>query len=165
MIQNILSVTSLDTLDSMQHTNETICLAELIKNQLETYRLLGDLGEYTITTTLDNEDYIEGNRLMVDQIISNILSNAFRYTPYGKTVAISLANHQLMVENDCLPIDIQLVEQLFEPFYRFDDSRDKKTGSTGLGLYIVKQVAEKNHWRIDINVTDNKTFKVVVDFK
>lgn len=165
LIQNILSVTSLDTLDSMQHTNETICLAELIENQLETYRLLGDLGEYTITTTLDNEDYIEGNRLMVDQIISNILSNAFRYTPYGKTVTITLANHQLMVENDCLPIDIQSVEQLFETFYRFDDSRDKKTGGTGLGLYIVKQVAEKNHWRIDINVTDKNTFKVVVDFK
>ncbi|MGY3704911.1 hypothetical protein BW731_11705 [Vagococcus martis] len=165
LIQNILSVTSLDTLDSVHHTKETICLAELIENQLETYRLLGDLGEYIITINLDKQDYIEGNRLMVDQVISNVLSNAFRYTPYGKTVAITLANHQLIVENDCLPIDIQSIEQLFEPFYRFDDSRDKKTGGTGLGLYIVKQVAEKNHWRITINVTDKNTFKIVIDFK
>lgn len=127
----------------MHHTKETICLAELIENQLETYRLLGDLGEYIITINLDKQDYIEGNRLMVDQVISNVLSNAFRYTPYGKTVAITLANHQLIVENDCLPIDIQSIEQLFEPFYRFDDSRDKKNWWNRLRLIHRKTSSRK----------------------
>lgn len=166
LIHNILSVTSLDTVAIMQETKETISLAEIIDNQLETYSLLGDLDNFTLEKEINNQDYyIEANRLMVEQVVSNILSNAFRYTPSGKKIGISLNDNKLIVENDCEPIDVESVTQLSEPFFRFDDSRNKKTGGSGLGLYIVKEIAEKHLWTIDIEVTEKNTFIITVNFR
>ena len=54
--------------------------------------------------------------------------------------------------------------RLFEPFYRSDYSRNKQDGGSGLGLFIVKQLADKNNWKVDITIDEQQLFVVTVVF-
>ncbi len=88
----------------------------------------------------------EVNREALTTIVSNLASNACKYTPRGGRVR--LAAHQ---EHDGLHIDVQDTgigisrhhhERIFERFYRVDDGRARAVGGTGLGLAIVKHYAQ-----------------------
>jgi len=74
--------------------------------------------------------------------LSNLISNAARYTPNGGEIRISLSGGQLAIENQCDPIPRDELERFFEPFYTRSQSRDKTQSGTGLGLYIVKRSLE-----------------------
>lgn len=70
----------------------------------------------------------------------------------------------MIVENDCDEIQIDSIHLLFEPFYRFDSSRNKESGGTGLGLYIVKQIVDKNDWDIELDIAKRNRFVVKIQF-
>ncbi|MGX4686977.1 ATP-binding protein [Vagococcus sp. JNUCC 83] len=165
LIQNILSVTSLDSLSNLQNVSEEVSIKSIVEDQLETYLLLGDFGEYTISKQLKEDTVIMSNPLMVERVVSNLLSNAFRYTPHGKRVYIELQGNVLTIENNCQPLKNESIDQLYEPFYRSDYSRDKNSGGSGLGLYIVKQIVDKNAWEVEINTTVSGNFIASVKFK
>ena len=91
--------------------------------------------------------YIQGNRLMIRRALSNLLSNAMRYTPAGQTVTVTLelsSNDTVMigVENPGVIIEPEHLSKLFDRFYRADPSRQRKGDGAGLGLAIVKSIIE-----------------------
>ena len=86
----------------------------------------------------------------ISQVLYNLLTNAIRYTPENGEVSVStrLVSHknkdwlQIKVgDTGCgiAPADLPFI---FEHFYRADESRDKKSGGSGIGLAIVKQLTE-----------------------
>lgn len=81
----------------------------------------------------------------VEQILTNLLSNAVRYTPENGTVRVTLkrAGHQAVIAvADCGPgISPEVMPRLFERFFRADRSRSREEGGTGLGLAIARQFA------------------------
>jgi signal transduction histidine kinase len=81
----------------------------------------------------------------VVQVIDNLLVNAVRHTPEAGTITVRVAGHaeglRLEVENDGAPIGEEHLPRLFEPFYRADPSRSRKSGGSGLGLAVVKAIA------------------------
>ena len=72
--------------------------------------------------------------------VSNIFSNAINYTESGGKLSIYCKDKEFVVENQCKPIPKDKLDRLFEPFYRPDESRDRNTGGTGLGLYITETI-------------------------
>jgi signal transduction histidine kinase len=80
------------------------------------------------------------------QIADNLLSNAIRYTREGGVIAVRAAPEgdsiRVEVENSGDPIPDRHLPNLFEPFYRADPSRARKSGGTGLGLALVKSLVE-----------------------
>lgn len=91
--------------------------------------------------------WVEGDRLMIRRALSNLLSNAIRYTAAGQAVTVSLvaqSNDRVMirVENPGLTIDPEHLPKLFDRFYRADPSRQRKGDGAGLGLAIVKSIIE-----------------------
>lgn len=82
----------------------------------------------------------------VEQILGNLLSNAFRYTPDGSWVKINLTYSPNQVDlsiHDSGPgIPEESLAHIFERFYRADHSRSRMEGGTGLGLAIARQLAE-----------------------
>jgi len=82
----------------------------------------------------------------VEQILGNLLSNAFRYTPDGSWVKIKLTcspNQVHLSIHDSGPgIPEESIAHIFERFYRADPSRSRMEGGTGLGLAIARQLAE-----------------------
>ena len=76
------------------------------------------------------------------------MGNAIKYTTAGGHIDVQLfiheRRHRLMVSNDCLPITEAELGQIFQRFYRLEQSRSTKTGGSGLGLAIVKSIAERH---------------------
>ncbi|NYT62796.1 Cu(+)/Ag(+) sensor histidine kinase [Alcaligenaceae bacterium] len=91
--------------------------------------------------------YVQGDRLMIRRALSNLLSNAIRYTLPGQAVTVSLAASNndtivIRVENPGLMIDPEHLSRLFDRFYRVDPSRQRKGDGAGLGLAIVKSIID-----------------------
>jgi signal transduction histidine kinase len=82
----------------------------------------------------------------IGQVLRNLLNNAVEYTPAGGNIIVSarqVRNQiQINVHNEGAGIAPAHLGNLFERFYRVDDSRTRETGGSGLGLAIVKQLVE-----------------------
>ncbi|WP_448632546.1 MULTISPECIES: heavy metal sensor histidine kinase [Pseudomonas fluorescens group] len=87
---------------------------------------------------------VQGDRLMIQRAISNLLSNALRHCPPGNTVSLSIesgaSQASLLVSNPGPGIEARHLPHLFDRFYRVDSSRSRSQGSTGLGLAIVRSI-------------------------
>ncbi len=92
--------------------------------------------------------------MRVEQILSNLLSNALRFTPRGGQVHLSIEHRlpsgsapdiaQVHVHDSGPGIPEEALPHIFERFYRVDRSRSRAEGGTGLGLAIARQLAEAN---------------------
>ena len=95
-----------------------------------------------------------GDRLMIQRAISNLLSNALRHCPNGKTVTLlieqSATQTSLLVSNPGAGIEAQHLPHLFDRFYRVDSSRSRSQGSTGLGLAIVRSIMSLHQGVADV---------------
>jgi len=84
------------------------------------------------------------DRDALEQILSNLLSNATRYSNPGSKVDIRIAERgghvEIRVEDTGIGIPAEDLERIFERFYRVDAARSRALGSTGLGLSIVKHL-------------------------
>ncbi len=100
--------------------------------------------------------------------ISNLVSNAVRYTPAGGAIRVAWsrdAEQVILSVNDTGPgIAPEHLPRLSERFYRVDRSRSRETGGTGLGLAITKHVAQRHggELRIESHVGQGSTFMLVL---
>jgi signal transduction histidine kinase len=89
---------------------------------------------------------VTANRNRIEQVIVNLLSNAIRYTPSGKEIAIRTFREdgqiKVSIRNTGFPIPEESIDKIWDRFYRLDASRSRHTGGTGLGLSIVKNILE-----------------------
>lgn len=101
----------------------------------------------TISTSLEPDLHVRGNRTELERLVMTLLDNACKYAEPGSTVCVSLKqvadNTMLAVNNHGLVIDKDALPHLFERFYRADRSRAQgEHGGFGLGLAIAKEIAE-----------------------
>lgn len=99
---------------------------------------------------------IAGNADELQSAISNLLSNAVRYTPLGGKIVVGLRalEHdgvQVYVQDSGPGIAREHLPRLTERFYRVDRSRSRETGGTGLGLAIVKHIAQRHGAQLHID--------------
>lgn len=93
--------------------------------------------------------------------ISNLLSNAVRYTPPGERIEVTLTGDALTITNTGATISPEELPTLFAPFTRVDKSRNRTSGGSGLGLYIVKTVLDLHGFKYTIgNVTNAVSFTI-----
>lgn len=96
---------------------------------------------------------VQSDRLMIQRALSNLLSNAIRYTPAGKAVTVAIsrdADHvTVKVENPGVQIPRAHLSKIFERLYRLDPSRrEGDSDNVGLGLAITKSIVEMHGGRV-----------------
>lgn len=106
-----------------------------------------------ITLTLKGAAMAQGDQLMLRRVLGNLISNAIRHTPSGKTVQVLLDTSKngdidIVVENPGVEIPPAHLPNLFDRFYRVDPSRQE--GGTGLGLAIVKSIVDAHGGSIEV---------------
>jgi two-component system phosphate regulon sensor histidine kinase PhoR len=111
--------------------------------------------------------YLQGARSELLSAVSNLVSNAIRYTPLGGRIQVqwsSTPEGLMFTVKDSGPgIAAEHLPRLAERFYRVDRSRSRETGGTGLGLAITKHVMQRHggELRIESVVGQGSTFKLV----
>ncbi|WP_086314086.1 two-component system, OmpR family, sensor kinase Ihk [Enterococcus sp. 7F3_DIV0205] len=146
MIQNVLTVSKLDMISIEEQENELFSLKEVIEAKLKTFILLAEVTHVELIVHLE-ECELEGDKEEVGKVIDNLLSNALRYTRQDGRIELFLNQQTLIIENEATKVLTKNeLSQIFEPFYRPDFSRNRDTGGSGLGLFIVKQILDKQGW-------------------
>jgi two-component system, OmpR family, phosphate regulon sensor histidine kinase PhoR len=157
---------TLSKLESSERTSaeEEFELGGLIRRLLESARALS-AGRHQITAEGDMPPvFIRGNRVELESAVGNLLSNAIRYTPANRGIAVmcDLQTNELLIEvRDQGPgIAAEHIPRLAERFYRVDKSRSRDTGGTGLGLAIVKHVMLRHQGSMEVRsvVGEGSTF-------
>lgn len=126
---------------------ETVDAGALARSAIERWRPVA--GERSVTVEADlPEGAIQAriDRDRVGQIIDNYMSNAIRYSPPGSAVRVSLRQEGesvvIAVRDQGVGMTGEQRRQLFERFYRVDPSRSRAAGGAGIGLAIVRALAE-----------------------
>jgi signal transduction histidine kinase len=115
----------------------------------------------------DNELTGEWDEDRLDQVISNLVSNAVQHGGVGSPVIITPKSIgdgvEVSVHNEGIPIPRDMIPKLFDAFYR-DNSRDADTrsASLGLGLYIAKEIIVAHGGTIEVrsSADEGTTFTV-----
>ncbi len=108
------------------------------------------------------------NAQLLRQAILNLLDNAIKYSPAGKTVRVFLRRNagqvEIGVQDEGIGIEKKYHARLFERFYRVDKARSREMGGTGLGLSIVKHIVLLHGGRITVESEPDKgsTFTIVL---
>ncbi|MBN2601166.1 MAG: HAMP domain-containing protein [Candidatus Marinimicrobia bacterium] len=113
----------------------------------------------------DNITKIRGDVFKLEQVLINLIDNAFKYTETG-TVTIAVKRdrlHNIIEVSDTgigIPVDQQ--SRIFERFYTVDKSRSRRLGGTGLGLSISKHIVHLHNGEIDIESLPGKGTKFII---
>ncbi len=107
-----------------------------------------------IKKNIEENIFINGERLLMELLINNLIDNALKYSPKQKPVFIELSKlHNtifLKVTDEGSGINDAEKKKVFEKFYRSGDEEIRKTKGTGLGLYLCKRIAESYKAKIKI---------------
>jgi signal transduction histidine kinase len=128
-------------------------LAELIDTVLLTFRPEAERKELTLTVDVpDGLPSVWGDRGRLIQLLTNLMSNACKYTPGGGRVGITARQINGQVQIDVMDTGIgisrQDQEQIFGRFFRADNPLIREIGGTGLGLSIAKSIVSLHGGRI-----------------
>lgn len=112
------------------------------------------------TTNIERLE-VEIDRIKWQSILDNLLSNALKYTPAGKSITLSLyleedsSTLRICLADEGIGIPEQEIPYIFQRFYQASHTRGKKEG-TGIGLYLVKSYAELHQAHVTVQSTLHK---------
>lgn len=137
-----------------------LALEPLIHDLLAELRVLFDERRITLSFESQLVCDVQGDAQWIKQALINLLDNALRYTPSGGTVTVRLQPAEgwvaVIVEDTGHGIEPEHLPHLFERFYRTDWARAKDSGGTGLGLPIVKEIADAHGGTVAVTSHINK---------
>ncbi|MDO6712013.1 MULTISPECIES: ATP-binding protein [Aliiglaciecola] len=142
LVQEMLSYTSMEVQEPELNISE-IPLLTLCKQRIE---YLQKSSQPQVSIQFIGSDLtILGDEHFIERVIDNLFNNANRYA--NSIIRIVVCKHPrgvlLRMEDDGLGVPEIYQKRIFEPFFRPDNSRDRKRGGAGLGLAIIKRIM---HW-------------------
>lgn len=133
------------------HEKEMNLLAKAIENKLELLEDLFQMKGIKIQKELSEHVKLNMNPVLMEMVISNLITNALKYSPENSEVKIILTEKCFSIENAGEKLAVES-SKLFERFFKAGDN----SSSTGLGLALVKQIALMNQHSIQYEYVNNK---------
>jgi two-component system, OmpR family, phosphate regulon sensor histidine kinase PhoR len=127
---------------------EIVEVATVVDAVIGTLQVKAEPKTITLEKGAPMSERVSAERAAVEQMITNLVDNAIKYTPAGGKVSVRsearAGRVRITVEDSGPGIPKEHHARLFERFYRVDDARSRDLGGTGLGLAIVKHLALAN---------------------
>jgi heavy metal sensor kinase len=162
IVEQLLTLSRLDAGEA-QTEWKRFDLADLAKSTADQMSLLAEDKGILISCETDKPVFIEGDRARLKQVVVNLLDNAIKYTPAkGKIqLRVSEENDHAILEiiDNGIGIAPDALPHVFERFYRVDQARSADSGSSGLGLSIVKSICTAHGAKVEAeSVTGSGSF-------
>ncbi len=172
LINDVLDISKIES-GKMELSPAPVKLKSLLTESAEMIRVKMDENNLKFNVDVEEmgEDVVECDRLRFNQVILNLLSNAYKFTPEGGNVTLT---GRLMSKGERLTYDIRIkdtgigmskdfAERIWEPYSREDSRDDKKVGGTGLGMAIVKNIINLMHGAITLHTELDKGSEFVIE--
>lgn len=166
MVQEILTISRLETAGEELKKEPFDCV-KAVKNYLNETEDLITKKELQVCLELPHTALVKGNKMMLGKVFSNLIGNAIQYSPPG--ASIQIAGHMecerfhFSVENSGIHIPEDSIPKLFDAFYRVEQSRNRKTGGSGLGLYVTQRILRQHGSECRVcNTTSGVRFSFVI---
>lgn len=165
LIEDLLTLSHIES--NAQPPEDTEIEMSALINMLQNDANALSQGKHNISADISPDLDLIGAQEELQSALSNLVSNAIRYTPQGGDIHISwkLQNHHAIfsVTDNGIGIEQQHIDRLTERFYRVDRSRSRETGGTGLGLSIVKHILTRHQAKLQITseLGTGSTFSVI----
>jgi signal transduction histidine kinase len=166
IVEDLLLLTKY-TKSNIKQTFKECNLDTVIINAVESFTKKAAQKDINIDIKCIEPISISANESLIYSIVSNLLDNAIKYSPQGKSIYISLYKYKkifLIIEDEGIGVDQDKLSKITDRFYRVDESRNKKIKGFGLGLSIVKNAVELHNANLHIVSTKDKGTTVTVIF-
>jgi signal transduction histidine kinase len=165
LIERLLFIAREDN-KKIQLNLDKINIKELIDKISKDTKLI-DKNKHNFTITNEIEYFIYADKKLILQLIRIILENSIKYTEPGGEIKIytyleAEDRIAIVIEDTGIGIPKEGIPNLFNRFYRVDESRAKKTGGTGLGLSIAKSIVDMHNGDIFIESELGKGTKTTI---
>src|SRR5690606_30266321 len=153
IVADLLTLSTLES--SPTASGEPVEMADIIHKALQQGQILSE-GQHVFVENIARDLCVTGIETELASAVSNLLTNAIRYTPKDGTITVSWylteSGHACYsVQDTGIGIASQDLPRLTERFYRVDRGRSRATGGTGRGLAITKHVAMRPHADLTIH--------------
>ncbi len=165
MVTNILKLNKLENQQIFPHA-ERYDLGEQLCESLLQYESVWERENIDIETNIADDVLVNADRELLSLVWNNLLSNAFKFTPAGGTVSLTLTTTEryaiVKVQDTGCGMSAETGAHIFEKFYQGDTSH--ATRGNGLGLALVKRVVDIVHGEISVEseVGCGSTFTVKI---
>ena len=127
----------------------TLNVRELVEVILKRQEFLIDEKNLKTKVVISDDAKINADKDKFSKALYNIINNAIKYTPEGENINIRFIERGfrpsvLEVENTGITISDESLKNIFNPFFRVEKSRSRRTGGSGLGLYLTSQILTKH---------------------
>ena len=164
MSQKLLSLSRIET--QADSDCEIVYLAPTVEKVMRMLSANANENNITLSADLINDRQILILEDDLYQIIFNLVENGIKYNTPGGTLNILLSreddNAILQVKDTGVGIPEESLPHIFERFYRVDKARSRKSGGSGLGLSIVRNLVERNRGQIHVESSSAGTVFTVV---
>ena len=167
IINDLLFLSRIEALEKKEF-DKSVQLDEILLKVVESQELAAKKKNITLDIKKAEPTEIKGEEILLERMVTNIIDNAIRYThPKGK-VEVSLekkdGSSTILVQDTGIGIPEESLSLIFDRFYVVDKSRFKETGGLGLGLSIVKRVADCHGGVIEVKSEMNEGTSFLIHF-
>jgi PAS domain S-box-containing protein len=148
---------------------EAVALEQLARDAVEDFQVEADRADLTLRAEIPSGlAPATGSPTYLRRLLDNLLSNAVKFTRAGGTITVKLEEQGdwlgLVVTDTGVGIPEQEIDRIFERFYQVDGSARRRYGGVGLGLALVKEIAEAYGGRVlvESQVDRGTTFTVLL---
>jgi heavy metal sensor kinase len=165
MINDLILLSKFDS-SQMELEKVPLRLDLLIQDICSFFEVLAEQRQITLTINSMREIMVLGDKIRLQQLFSNLIDNAIKFTPERGGIWVTLERDngvvQVSIKDNGIGIPKEEQEKIFKRFYRVDKSRSKETGGVGLGLSIVERIVQAHQGKIEVNsqLNQGSTFTV-----
>lgn len=154
LVNELLNVARMDA-EGLSVEKEVQPIDDLLNKMKAKYRMQAEDLDLTMEFNSGNDNQLwDYDMDRMDQVLTNLIDNASRYTQPGDTIVVTTAKDNryniLYISDTGTGIAPEHLQQVFDRFYKVDASRKRGKQGTGLGLFICKMIIEEHGGKIEV---------------
>jgi two-component system sensor histidine kinase CpxA len=170
MISNLLTLSKIDAGESL--ADETIDVAEMLRNIVADTDFEAREHKCRVVLHGTQDCFTVGSSDLLRSAVENVIRNAIRYTAQQTEVEVRLgcdtsgaaSEGTISVRDHGPGVPESSLEELFRPFFRLDESRERSTGGVGLGLAIAQRAVKLHGGEIKAQNCAGGGLEVIISF-